>query len=550
MGFRATTWSRPKLIQACNFLKDTGNVTDDLMNTVCMQADKMSANDTLTLAIWSCGTPHAVEVDDGRYDGKIEQCYYDSTTCPTGSTFTREAVDNENKRLYCCDDGTAPIEVTAEAVINASGTPTQEQFDAIINSSQASEKEKAKEKARYKDEMDTLMAMLVEMERQGKFKHNEAYELLLTLQTVKKEFSEEMIKLTENITDYFSGGKNESESVRLMQEKIREQGVVMRVFNVIWENVKWITRAAASLFVQGATWFARHYVYMLVYHPATLRFFIYTAMEVKAEFCARFGMIRRIPKKTVWEKVRMIPATTLATITSTAAWTYAAILVLIEENMAFQKLEGLLAYIMDPVYNLAVLPALSIIFGASASATAIIYGMLQFGGRVAGRAFGRMLEAQMWKYNAVSSLIDTKNWFFDWSNCVRDVETEQEVPVPCPGMPWAMCYQSEVQQYKMQVGTKTVGYGKSFAPTAPGIQFAAPSGNEPETTSTDEFYTPNFKVTPDFMENPNRTPVFVPTEPLVSPQYPTASPRLRAYSAAASQFAPVTPEMETDSDSD
>jgi hypothetical protein len=228
---------------------------------------------------------------------------------------------------------------------------------------------------------------------------------------------------------------------------------------------------------------------MLVYHPATLRFFIYTAMELKTEFCARFGVIQRVPKQSVWEKLRAMPASTLRQLSKGAAWTKASVQVILEETMAYKQLESIIAYIMDPVFNLAVLPAIGIVFGASGAATAVIYGMLQFGGKIAGKAFGRMLETEMWKNNALASLVETKIWFFDWSQCKQIVETDGEIPGPCPNAPWSMCYASEIAEYKMRTGTQANDRGVNYAARAPNTRFVAPT-----TVSTDSdndaFLTP------------------------------------------------------------
>jgi predicted CopG family antitoxin len=492
MGFRAQKMTKPQLIQACNFLKDTGNISDHLMTTVCMQADKMSPKDTMTVAIWNSVTPQ--EEENGIYNANFEECYTGTeATCPQGSTFTRNTVDDKGNQQYCCDS--EPVEVTAQVVLNASGTPSQKQFDEIIDSSTISTSEKQKEKLRYEQEMATLMTMLKDMEKQGKMRNNEAYEMLVALQKVKTEFSEQINKLTDNITEYF-GGATESENIRVMQEKIREKGVVTRVFDVIWKNVAWLARAAGGLFARGATTLARHYVYMLVYHPATLRFFIYTAMELKSEFCARFGMIHRVPKQSVWEKLRAMPASTLQKLSDGKAWMMASVQVILEETMAFKQLESIIAYIMDPVFNLAVLPVIGIVFGASGAATAVIYGMLQFGGKIAGKAFGRMLETEMWKNNALASLAETKIWFFDWSQCKQIVETEDEIPTRCPNAPWSMCYKSEIAQYKMQTGTQANDRGVNYAARAPNNPFqrkralSAESDSDGGGSDNDNYLTP------------------------------------------------------------
>ncbi len=486
MGFRAKNMTKPQLIQACNFIKDTGKVSDHIMTTVCLQADKMSPKDMMTVAIWNSVTPQ--EEPKGMYDGNFEQCYTGTErTCPQGTTYSRDALAEDGTQLYCCDS--EPVEVTAEVVLNASGTPSQEQFNAIVDSSTISNSEKQKEKIRYQNETATLMTMLQAMEKQGKMRNNEGYELLLALQKVKTDFSEQIAKLTDNITDYF-GGATESENIRVMQEKIREKGVVTRVFDVIWQNVKWLAKAAGGLFARGVSTLARHYVYMLVYHPATLRFFIYTAMELKAEFCARFGMIQRVPKQSVWEKLRAMPASTLVQLGKVASWTRASVQVILEETMAYKQLESIIAYIMDPVFNLAVLPAIGIVFGASGAATAVIYGMLQFGGKIAGKAFGRMLETEMWKNNALASLAETKIWFFDWSQCKQIVEVDGEIPEPCPNAPWSMCYKSEIAQYKMQTGTQANDRGVNYAARSPNTRFVPPSARADDDGDKDVFFSP------------------------------------------------------------
>ena len=512
MGFRAQKMTKPQLIQACNFLKDTGNVSDHLMTTVCMQADKMSPKSLMTVAIWNSVTPQE-EPDNGVYNANFEECYTGTEpTCPQGTTFTRNKVDDKGTQLYCCDS--EPVEVTTEVVLKASGTPSQDEFDAIIDSTTISTSEKQKEKLRYGQEMATLMTMLQAMEKEGKLRNNEAYEMLRALQKVKTEFSEQIAKLTDNITEYFGGGMTESENIRVMQQKIREKGVVMRVFDVIWQNVKWIAGAAGRLFARGATTLARHYVYMLVYHPATLRFFIYTAMELKAEFCARFGMIQRVPKQSVWEKLRAIPASTLRQLSNTAAWTKASVQVILEETMAYKQLESIIAYIMDPVFNLAVLPAIGIVFGASGAATAVIYGMLQFGGKIAGKAFGRMLETEMWKNNVISSVVETKIWFFDWSQCKQIVETDGEIPVPCPSAPWSMCYASEIAQYnKMQTGTQANDRGVNYVARSSNTAFVKPTRPRYESDSGDE-------EPPTKRKRGQEPPVFVFKEPYLQFQSP------------------------------